>query len=88
MLFEHLASGMLHCASRAAEQAEERKQFNPWRMGTENIHPEVARDLFVSECIEHAAEHELKARACSICALAPDLTVHLTWPRISELALH
>ena len=129
-LFEHLGSGMLHCASRAAEQAEEKKQcaptqphclyisnnpcrpstcraclcpctsacapvpvhhactsaalancsmpsprcsylgcpsdrhmycrYNPWRMGTDHIHPDVARDLFVNECLEHAAEHELK----------------------------
>ena len=60
VLFEHLASGLLDCAARAAVQAEERKQYNPWRMGTGSIHPEVARDYFIHECIEHAAEHELK----------------------------
>ena len=58
--FEHLACGILDCAARAAIQAEERKQYNPWRMGTGHIHPEVARDLFVNECIEHAAEHAMK----------------------------
>ena len=60
-LFEHLASGLLHCAARAAVQAEEQKQYNPWRMGARQVHPDVARDLFVcEECIEHAAEHQLK----------------------------
>ena len=58
--FEHLACGILDCAARAAIQAEERKQYNPWRMGTGHIHPEVAWDLFVNECIEHAAEHAMK----------------------------
>ena len=60
ILLEHIASGFLECAARAAVQAQEQKQYNPWRMGTEQLHPESARDLFVNDCLEHAAEHELK----------------------------
>ena len=60
ILFEHIACGFLHCAALAAIEAEVRKQVNPWKMGKTLIHPEVARELFVHDCIEFAAEHEHK----------------------------
>ena len=60
VLFEHVACGLLHCAAQAAIESEARKQVNPWKMGKTLIHPEIARDLFVHDCVEHAAEHEHK----------------------------
>ena len=59
-LLEFVASGLLHCADSDALNAESAKGFNVWKMGTRIIQPKVARDLYVTDCIEHAAMHDAK----------------------------
>ena len=60
-LLEHVASGLLISAVRAAaERHEITKSFNPWVTGTQPVEPAVARDFFTSTSLHHAAENDLK----------------------------
>ena len=60
-LLEHVASGLLNGAVRAAaERHEITKSFNPWVTGTQPVEPSVARDFFTSTSLHHAAENDLK----------------------------
>ena len=52
--FELVACGLLHGATVAAAQAEEDRQYNPWRMGKEKIDPSVVLDHFVQELLENS----------------------------------
>ena len=62
-MLEFVASGLLYAADRAATESLEgmsdtSKGVNPWMMGKQKILPRVARDLFVHESIEHAAQYD------------------------------
>ena len=60
LLFEFVASGLLHCADRDATSSEASKGFNIWQMGKLKIQPRVARDLYVTDSVDYAAEHDCK----------------------------
>ena len=80
LIFEFVASGLLHVAARDAINAEAAKgydrtqsdddcplivsasliRYNPWQMGKKKIMPRVARDLYVTDSVDYAAEHDCK----------------------------
>ena len=95
LIFEFVASGLLHVAARDAINAEATKgydltqsdddcplivmvmpsdcdddcplivsasliRYNPWQMGKKKIMPRVARDLYVTDSVDYAAEHDCK----------------------------
>ncbi len=35
-------------------------RYNPWQMGKKKIMPRVARDLYVTDSVDYAAEHDCK----------------------------
>ena len=37
-------------------------RYNPWQMGKKKIMPRVARDLYVTDSVDYAAEHDCKVR--------------------------
>ena len=59
-MFEFVASGLVHCADRDAQNAAATKGYNMWRMGTSHIEPGVACDIFVQRSVDHAAQHEAR----------------------------
>ena len=76
--FELVACGILHAASIATAQAEEDRQYNPWRMGKEKIEPGVVLDHSVREPLENAAQHD-----CRIFISQPRVYAHIQdtfWP--------
>ena len=58
---QHIASGLVEGAVRAADEKEEiNRSFNPWRTGVDPVEPRMARDFFVRMSLPIAAENELK----------------------------
>jgi len=80
LIFEFVASGLLHVAARDAINAEAAKGYNPWQMGKKKIMPRVARDLYVTDSVDYAAEHD-----CKVFVSQPLVYEHLHeifWPSV------
>ena len=78
MLLELVAGGLVHCADRDGQSAAATRGYNMWRMGTQHVHPIVARDVFVCGSADHAAEY-----GCKIFIAQPLVYEHvhdLFWP--------
>ncbi|KAL1515443.1 hypothetical protein AB1Y20_002069 [Prymnesium parvum] len=80
--FEHVACGLVHGASIAAAQADEDRQYNPWKMGKEKISPSEVLEEFVRRPLENAAQHN-----CKIFISQPLVYAHIQdmyWPMRSH----